>query len=52
MFGKDGDSPAEVCAEEIGTYDRAVLGKGGTVEDQYDMHGVGKKQELCVRFCF
>lgn len=49
MFRKISDSPAQDCAEEMDTNNYAVLGKDGTVEDQYDMHRVGKKQELRVR---
>ena len=49
MFRKTGDSPTQDCAEEVDTNNYAVLGNDGTVEDQYDMHRVGKKQELRVR---
>lgn len=49
MFRKTSDSPTQVCAEEVDTNNHAVLGNDGTVEDQYDMHRVGKKQELRVR---
>ena len=46
MLEKSGQNPREVCTEEVGTYDHAVLNKGGTVEDRFDMHRVGKKQVL------
>lgn len=49
MFRKNSDSPAQVCAEEVDTNNHAMLGKDGTVEDQYDMHRVGNKQKLRVR---
>lgn len=49
MFRKNSDSPAQVCAEEVGTNNHAVFGKDGTVEDQYNMHRVDNKQNLRVR---
>lgn len=49
MFRRISDTPAQDCAEEVDTNSHAVLGNAGTVEDQYDMHRVGKKQELRVR---
>lgn len=49
MFRKNSDSPAQVCAEEVGTNNHAVFGKDDTVEDQYNMHRVDNKQNLRVR---
>ena len=52
MLEKNDHSAGERCAEEVDTYEHSVLSKGGTTEDRYDMHRVGKKQELRVsRYC-
>ena len=49
MSEKNGHSHGEIYTEEVDTFEPSALSKGGTAEDRYDMHRVGKKQELRVR---